>query len=232
MFKKWEINKKEEKHEDKLGKEKCEDKQKEEKAQQYSQNQPKREEHFRQFLAVCENCNQPIYKSEEIVRENGRVCCKACKQRQEARIYEATVASSKRRRTLSFILGPLPSLILFIAFMNWGNANIGLLFAFMGISIALFAFISCCILKNNFVGELVEIVFSWSFIKLPGLIFTLDVDGCLWFICTKILFAILGFAISVSCALLAIVIGSIVSLFVYPYAIIKNIKHPEKQTDL
>ena len=97
-------------------------------------------------------------------------------------------------------------------------------------SASMFTFVSCCILNNNFVGELFLSIALWSF-KAPGLIFTFDLDGCLWFIGMKILFAILGFLAGVAAFVLALLVGCFVSLFTYPYAIVTNIKHPER-TDI
>jgi hypothetical protein len=67
-------------------------------------------------------------------------------------------------------------------------------------------------------------IWGWGFIKLPGLIFTLDLDGIIWLITVKLLFWILGIVLATLCGLLALVIGSIVSVFVYPFAIYKDIK--------
>ena len=69
---------------------------------------------------------------------------------------------------------------------------------------------------------------SWGFIKLPGLIFSLDLDGIIWFITVKLAFWILGFIFSVVCFFLAIGVGLVVSVFVYPFAIHKNFVSPEK----
>ena len=87
--------------------------------------------------------------------------------------------------------------------------------------------ISCLILDNNVVGEVVGEIFSWGFVSLPGLIFELSLDGIIWLITVKLLFWILGFILAAICGLLAIVIGSVVALFVYPFALIKNIKNVE-----
>jgi hypothetical protein len=40
-----------------------------------------------------------------------------------------------------------------------------------------FALASCLILGNNFVGEMIAEIFSWGFVKMPGVIFELDLDG-------------------------------------------------------
>lgn len=90
------------------------------------------------------------------------------------------------------------------------------------IGVLAFTFISCLILDNNIVGDLMEQIFSWSFVTLPGLIFELDLDGIIWFLTVKLLFWILGFILAIIFGILAIVCGMIVSLFAYPFAIIKN----------
>jgi hypothetical protein len=68
-------------------------------------------------------------------------------------------------------------------------------------------------------------IFSWGFVRMPGLIFTLDLDGILWLLTVKLLFWILVLILAVICGILAVALGFIVSVFVYPFAIYKNLKH-------
>ena len=197
--------------------------------EQPTKEEPPKQESPKQILALCENCNHPIYNSNDIVRTDGKLICskgdKDIKKREKERLLQA----AKKRRTLSFIFGTLASVICLIITISVWNSPFstpdtnGL---FLFISLAMFPFISCCILNNNFVGYMFLRICTWS-IKMPGLIFTLDVDGCLWFIATKILFAILGFLLGVLMFILALVISTFMSIFVYPYAIIMNIKRPE-----
>lgn len=95
-----------------------------------------------------------------------------------------------------------------------------------------FPFLSCLFLENNFVMDMVCGIASWGFIKLPGLIFSLDLDGIIWFITVKLVFWVLGFAFSAACFALAIALGLIVSVFVYPFALKKNFKNPELSNDI
>lgn len=107
-------------------------------------------------------------------------------------------------------------------FVN-GSASTGggfLVFAVLG-----FTFVSCLLLGNNFIGDAVETVFSWGFVTMPGLIFTLDLDGIIWLLTMKLLFWVLGFLLAIFFGLLAIFIGAVLSVFVYPYAIVENIKN-------
>lgn len=99
------------------------------------------------------------------------------------------------------------------------------LFFWLIVGTMFFTFISCLILHNNFIGDMCMEIFSWGFVTMPGLIFTLDLDGILWLLTVKLLFWILGILLAIICALLAILVGMVVSIFVYPFAIYKNIKY-------
>jgi hypothetical protein len=55
----------------------------------------------------------------------------------------------------------------------------------------------------------------------------LDLDGIIWFITVKLIFGVISFLLSVACIILAVALGWFLSLFVYPFAIVKNIKYPE-----
>ena len=85
-----------------------------------------------------------------------------------------------------------------------------------------FTLVSCLILDNNFLGEMMMEIFSWSFVRFPGIIFTLDFDGLLFLIGVKLLFGIIAFLLGTACAILAIGLGSVLSLFVFPFAIAKE----------
>lgn len=198
---------------------------KEEKAEEA---QPKQERE-KQFLAVCEKCNSPIYESSKIVRTDGIVFCSDCHRKKEEREKANTLYSAKKRRILSFVLGPIASVISFIILFSVWDSLITTESKVAGvfISISMFTFISCAILNNNFVGYMFLKISTWS-IKAPGLIFTFDLDGCLWFIGMKILFAILGFLLGILMFIFALVFSCFLSVFVYPYAIVMNIKRPEE----
>ena len=132
-------------------------------------------------------------------------------------------------RTLSFIWGGIGGGI-FVALGIYSSISTGDfstlgIFAVLGLMV--FSLISCLILRNNFIGDMIVEIFSWGFVTMPGLIFTLDLDGILWLLTVKLLFWILGFILAALCGILAIVLALIVSVFVYPFALYKNIKHGE-----
>ena len=87
--------------------------------------------------------------------------------------------------------------------------------------------VSCLFLDNNFIGEMILEILSWGFVKMPVLIFSLDLDGIIWLLTVKLLFWILGLLLAIACGILGIGLGLFVSVFVYPFALYKSYKHPE-----
>ena len=124
------------------------------------------------------------------------------------------------RRIHSFVWGGLVAVALIVIGIVTSNVAVCCV-----LGVLAFTLISCLILNNNFVGDMVAEIFSWGFVRMPGLIFTLDLDGIIWLLTVKLLFWILGFVLAALCGILAITLGLVVSVFVYPFAIYKNIKH-------
>ncbi len=130
----------------------------------------------------------------------------------------------------------------------WGGLA-GVLFLILGIATAIsasdilnfvawgtigvlsFTFISCLLLKNNFIGDMVLEIFSWGFVRMPGLIFTLDLDGIVWLLTVKLALFVLGIVLALLCGILGVLVGMLLSLFVYPYALYKNLKYGEAAED-
>ena len=187
-------------------------------------------------LAVCEKCNKPIYDGSEIVRvPNGdgykQVFCDKCHKKGVAMRHNAKVAYGVSQRRKSYIWGGvITGALVFavVAFAIWANLDFGFTAAGVGLSLLWFPFISCLFLKNNFIQDMVEEVWSWGFVRFPGLIFELDLDGIIWLLTVKLAFWILGFIIAGIFFVGAVCLGIIVSLFVYPFALVKSYRAPEK----
>ena len=131
-------------------------------------------------------------------------------------------------RTHSFVWGGLAfaaatglGLGLAINSQNWSN-----FIYFVIAGVLLFTMLSCVILCNNFVGSMIATVFSWGFVRMPGIIFELSLDGCLFLIGVKVLFWIISTLISILFGLLAISLGMACSIFVYPFALYESFKDP------
>ena len=127
------------------------------------------------------------------------------------------------RRNKSFIWGGVTATALVVLGIATENILPMIIIALTG-----FTLVSCLILGNNFVGDMIAEIFSWGFIRFPGLIFTLDLDGIIWLITVKLLFWMLGFLIAILFGILAITLGLLISLVVYPFALVKNIRNGEE----
>lgn len=87
--------------------------------------------------------------------------------------------------------------------------------AFIGLVFAIFAFSFISMLF--FEGPVRDVIFNCATcsVRFPGLIFEWSIDGFLWLIGMKLLFAALGFLIGLTLALLGIFLGLIIAPFVY-----------------
>ena len=138
-----------------------------------------------------------------------------------------------KRRIHSFVWGGIVCL-LFIALgiaVSVSLSNYSALAFFGALGVLSFTLISCLILDNNFLGDMMGDIFSWSFVRMPGLIFTLDLDGIIWLLTVKLLFWVIGFSLALVCGGISIGLGLLLSVFVYPFALYKSF-HPDESAPL
>lgn len=191
------------------------------------------EEPIKQHLAVCEVCNKPIYESSDIVRLSGRghnkVYCRSCFNTQQESLQQQAVNRGKSRFIKSFwIAGIIAALWLIIALVILiPDKNVTGILVNVCISLGIFTCVACIVLSNNFIGDMILSIIEWGFVKMPGVIFELSLDGLLWLITVKLLLWIIQISISILVSIFAIILGCTLSLIVYPFALIKNIRHPE-----
>lgn len=168
----------------------------------------------------CKNC----VKAEE--EEARRAKAAAEKQRlEEIRRAEANIASTKaslrKKRKTSLIVAALVAAAVFIigtvSVASWFSG--GLLVGSIFTVICSFTF-TAMLFYDTPVTDVVSYMCSAS-ISWPGLIFTWDIDGFLWVIGMKILFAVLGFLFGIVCTLLGLFLGLIISPFVFVYIMVK-----------
>jgi len=199
-------------------------------------------------LGVCEGCNKPIYEASDLFRveesisvRSGKsshkvlkqkILCNECNQSrllEQKRIAEEAQkkkeAEFKVRRIHSFIWPSIVSTIfLVLAIISFvdGKTSTGaieIVLAFLG-----FTFFGTMILNNTFLTDLWIDVSSFGFVKMPGIMFTFDLDGLKFLIIMKIIFGLIGLAIAVLAIAFATVLTLALSIFVYPYALYKNLK--------
>ena len=198
-------------------------------------------------LHVCARCGEDINEedlvSEDITKKerHGRSTRtvsvgqtfyhKACfeqvkKERAEAaRKAKLEKASSAKRRCFGwgFAGGTITlgiSLWIFLSNTQYIHPALG-----VGLSLlagyAIFSMLYC-IISGSYIGD----VFVWcatASIRFPGLIFSWDLEGFIWVICMKILFAILGFLFGLLALGFAIAFSSTLGVFSFPFVLIHNI---------
>jgi len=101
------------------------------------------------------------------------------------------------------------------------HPGLAVLYAIL-IGYALFADLYC-ILSGSYIGDVFVTVAGWS-IKFPGLIFSWDIEGFIWVIAMKILFAILGFMFGVFVLGLAIGLSAGLAALSFPFILAHNNK--------
>ena len=127
----------------------------------------------------------------------------------------------KRKRAWSLVVAAIPALIvLIITFSSLsGGFDFGKLGFGLFLTYAVYAFVAMLFYDTAVTG-VVSYMCSAS-IKWPGLIFSFDLDGFIWVICMKALFAVLGFLFGLVCSALGIILGIIIAPFVFPYIMVK-----------
>ncbi len=129
---------------------------------------------------------------------------------------EQNRAKRRRKRTVSLTLAGVAAasfLALMIAVMVSGGGAGLIPFTLIG-AYVVFAFVSSlfydCFVQTA-VFDLTTRSFQW-----PGLIFTFDLDGILWLIGMKLLFFVLGLALSLLWLLFGLSLGLLTAPFVFP----------------
>ena len=205
----------------------------------------------KKLLGVCEQCTKSIYDSDDLVKFNEtvmvpsgrgshsvfrqRTLCKDCNEirlLQERRLVEKKKneieRSLKKKRIHSFIWPPLVAILFIIVSITsfvGGDSTSGvacLITAILG-----YTFLGTMILNNTFITDLWMEVASWGFVRMPGIIFSFSIDGFIFLIVMKIFLFLLGIFLAILAAGFATILAMSLSIFVYPFALKKNLKGEE-----
>jgi len=191
-------------------------------------------------IGVCEQCNKPIMEGQPIHRisagrQGKHIYCEICNEKQLANQKNERVRLSTRdrRRGLGWgIPAGLITLAIGIAVSVSQSTSIGDVIGFIFLSIAVayavFALVFCSLANNNFVGDWFVNIASWGFVRMPGIIFGLSLEGIFWLLTVKLFLFLLGISLALAAFLLAIVICAPIAIFVFPFSIRWSYKNPEK----
>lgn len=193
-------------------------------------------------IGFCKRCGITVTE-ENLGEKSPVILCKGCVEKRENEIKQAEEERRrkaeesrraekakleydrgiiKRRRNLSFIfagIAAVAAIIFAIVWMSSDGFDEGKLFFSILVTYAVFAFTSSMFFEST-VRDLVENMLGFS-INWPGLIFTFDLDGFIWLIGMKILFAVLGFIAGFLVGALGILLGLCIAPFIYPFTLMK-----------
>ena len=185
------------------------------------------------MLGVCKDCGRTVYEGEEATTEPALVC-KKCVERKKVEAKCAAEEEDKRRKAAEQAKLDETHKI----------RNRGLIWSAVIIGFLLICGIIGIATKPQdwvytLIGMAVIIVFGYTFVAqlfwdgviadiaffggkvigMPGVIFSLDLDGVIFLVVVKILFAVIKFLIWLVTFLAAAVVAMIISPFTFPFAL-------------
>lgn len=200
-------------------------------------------------IASCVKCGKKLYEGDHInypTSRSGRSrhthynrpTCESCHRQNLANqknvAHEQALNESRKYRIHGFVWGGLAGVIVFGIMLSSAikgtlpNVTLGegILYSIIS-TYAIFALVFTAILDNNFIGGMFGSIVSFS-IRMPGLIFTLDLDGIFWFLTVKLALFILGVIGTILLFVLAVVLCGFLAMFVFPFALRKSYTRPEE----
>jgi transcriptional regulator with XRE-family HTH domain len=194
----------------------------------------------RRTIGVCEHCNKPILEGEAIHRHSHRtgrssstnlVLCEDCNKIRNEKILAGKWQVTKKKRFWGFFWGLLlASPFVYSSFQGLINGQLDIQSFFIGllVSFFVFSFLFTYIMDNNFIRGFFWEITSWGFVKLPGVIFSFDIDGLIFLITAKVVLFFIGLGISLIAGSVALLISIGLSGFVMPFALINSFTNPDK----
>lgn len=177
------------------------------------------EEREKQRLAEEERTRAALREKEE--RERAEKAKKAAEAAEASRLEnerlekKAKLASSLIWSAIITVVVVVIAVVIDVKMAYFRPLHI---LGFVAFTYFTFAFVAQLFFGSDFVFDCVV----WGLtrtVRFPGIIFSLDINGCLFFIGVKILFAILGFIAGVFFAVLGIAFGMLCSGFMFPFAL-------------
>lgn len=188
-------------------------------------------------VGVCCKCKKTLYEGDNFSINGGRTgqsfVCEECEQKEKEFAESEQLRKNKKFRILGWVFGIIVAVAVLVYFTisafngTAENPLIHILIG-LGVSYAALAFIYCMFANNTFIPELWFNVSEWGFVKFPGLIFSLDLDGIIWLITVKVLFFILGILLVIGAVVLATALCMVLAVFTFPFAVYRSYHKPEK----
>ena len=196
---------------------------------------------------VCARCHRDIEEGDleidTVVTPGGRgrpsterdvyyhkACLEQVKAEKAARLAKERAIAASKTKKISFgwgIAGGIVALVgSLLAMLLAGKGVIPVPGAIAGsivIGYAIFAGLYC-VLSGSYVADVFTTVAGWS-IRMPGVIFSLDLDGIFFLIFVKILFAFLSFFLTVAVVAFAVALSAFLGALSFPFVLAYNVKN-------
>ncbi len=191
-------------------------------------------------IGVCEKCNKPIMEGQPIHRvsvgrHSKQIYCETCNEERlvNQKNDRIRLAARDRRRGLGWgisagVITLAIGIAIAVAQSTSGWNMVGFIFLSIVAAYAIFALVFCSLANNNFVGDWFVSIASWGFVRMPGVIFGLSLEGIFWLITVKLFLFLLGISLALAAFLIAIAICAPIAMFVFPFSIRWSYKNPEK----
>lgn len=197
-----------------------------------------------QAIGYCKTCGIAVTK-ENYGAESPYVMCKSCYktylegQTSEREKKEEVLREMKKQRRKSIFtgiaFGILPLILAFVCVFSFPAEDTDTWVAFIAcivLSYCVFSFVATLRLDSP-VQHMMLFMLTRS-VKWPGIIFSFDLEGLFFLIGLKILFAALSFIVGVLLAVVGVIVGLIISPFVFPISIVKfnrDIKQQQQRVE-
>lgn len=186
------------------------------------------------ILGYCAVCKKPLYKPDEyeVAKDGdlkGLTVCKNCLAIKRSNELRMEVKKEQEAWEKGMTWGIVAGIAALIALIIIGIAFLhNYLIAFVGGIVVGYLVFSA--VSQAFWGDFIEdcLEFFERSLSLPGLIFSLDLEGIVWFITVKCVFGIISWLFSATVFVIGLVITGILGFFTFPFAV-KNEREKIKQ---
>src|SRR5574344_205429 len=160
---------------------------------------------IKRTIGVCRDCNKPILEGEIIHHvhsgrgnSHGYDLCDDCEKKKIENAHKHMLATNVKRRKQALVWGIIAGVVILAIFIVCAclQKDAGTIIGFIAAGIVLgygsFALVYVDIMQNVFVSTIFFDLVGVGFVKMPGIIFSLDIDGFLFLILTKIFLGIVA----------------------------------------
>lgn len=187
-------------------------------------------------LGECSICRKKIYEQGDLIVHEAQetyvgetrqvvpawVECKECQNKAALKQRSQKLEQLKKTNKKAIIVGSIVAGVLLIACiigLVMIENKVPMIVVTALVAVFIFPTFYSVMMDNTFIGEFWSEVASWGFVRMPGIIFSLDFNGIVFLIATKILLTILSITLAVACAALATVLAALFSPVCFPLSI-------------